>query len=253
MVKNVFFIVSKAVLFEKCDWKIIDRSLVTEVCGIARVNIQIGCMKNIIALLVIVVGLSCKKQSGGGGIVVPDPPDTALVKNSSFENDNAEIQNPQKWLSVGDVDADLVATGGSNGKFALNHKKNAAYQVTTYQDISSLSDGYYTLTAQVKNSGGQDACYIAITAGGKDYITSLPVTNTWTSLTIRGVHVIDGKCTLKIYSDANAGNWCAVDALSLVKDDNAYTFLKGVHFPSITCTPRMVKLVQVFVTGRLVI
>jgi arabinogalactan endo-1,4-beta-galactosidase len=63
--------------------------------------------------------------------------------------------------------------------------------------------------------------------GGDNKMTSLPVASNWTDVVVRGVHVVNGKCTLGLYSDANAGNWCQIDNVQFVKDDIPYTFLKG--------------------------
>ncbi len=175
------------------------------------------------SVLMILLFTSCKKGCAGHTPAV----DSILI-NGDFETDQKETQTPSGWLSSGnDTDADYIEGGGHTGTYALTHKKSAAYQVKTYQTLTGMKNGYYKLTAFVQNSGRQNACYLSGEGGGIENMTSLPVSDQWTAVTVRGIHVTDGKCTVSIYSDANADNWCKVDDIVLIKDDVPYTFLKG--------------------------
>ena len=146
------------------------------------------------------------------------------LQNSGFEADGAATQTPAGWNTSGDSNADAVVAGGATGGFSLQHSNGTAYVVETSQIVAGLTNGIYKLTAKVKNSGGQKACYLA----GNDKITSLPpISTNWADTVVRGITVTNGQCVVRIYSDASASNWCRVDDLQLVGDNIAYEFLKG--------------------------
>lgn len=187
-------------------------------------------MKNItklIPILFLLLVISCGKKGGGSGPVDP-PVDNNTIKNAGFEANGAN-QSPSNWLTEGTADADFTEAGSSYGTYALTHKKNSSYQVYTYQNITGLANGIYTLTAWIQNGGGQNACYLSAKeyGGGAERMTSLPITGTWKIVTIRGIQVTNGQCKIGLVSDAHANEWCKMDNLSIVKDDKAYSFLKG--------------------------
>ena len=103
-----------------------------------------------IALTLIII-VSCKK---GGGQNTP-PNANADPNNLGFEND-AATQTPSVWQTSGNADADFTEVGGypSGGGFALTHKKNVDYQVYTFQKITGLANGTYTLTARARDVSG---------------------------------------------------------------------------------------------------
>jgi arabinogalactan endo-1,4-beta-galactosidase len=155
----------------------------------------------------------------------------SVIVNSGFESDAPTI-SPYGWTTTSadqnNSDASRTVEGGYSGKYALEHRKGTAYKVTTSQTMTGLSDGYYSLWAWVRNSGGQNFCFLAMQADGDiQRMTSLPVADTWAQVVVRGVTVKNGKCTISLSSDANAENWCQVDDLQLVRDSKPYTFLKG--------------------------
>jgi arabinogalactan endo-1,4-beta-galactosidase len=147
------------------------------------------------------------------------------LQDGSFESGN--LGNPgASWQNSGNVPsaASLISGGAYSGLFYLQQSNSAPYQVETYQLVTNLPNGYYKLTAMVKNSGGFDACYIS----GNGQMTSLPVSSQWTNLIVRGINVTNGQCLVDIYSDDPTGtNACNVDFIQLIKDDLAYSFLKG--------------------------
>lgn len=179
----------------------------------------------------------CKTEKtaiGGSGETVAIASDT--VVNSSFEN-KAGI-NPEYWeknSETNDQDASFLASVGNSGDYALIHKKGEKYKVETTQTLRNLANGIYTLTAYTQNSGGQNSCYLeAKSFGGNLKMTSVPVSTSWTKVTLRGIEVTNGKCTIGFSSDANAGNWAKFDDIELTKDDKPYTFLKGGDFSELS-------------------
>ena len=157
-------------------------------------------------------------------VTTPTDNSTNLVRNSGFEADGGPVETPYRWSTTGDALADATVAGGYAQAYSLQHSNATAYQVETSQLVTNLPNGFYKLTARVKCSGGQKACYLA----GNIKLTSLPpLDSDWTETIVRGISVTNGQCLVRIYSDASPGNWCRVDEVSLVKDDIAYTFLKG--------------------------
>ena len=177
---------------------------------------------------------SCKKTAGQRIVVPPFTEDTGIIKNAGFEREGA-TQLPGSWQTTGDLDADYTAAAGVNSSsFALQHKKSIPYSVFTYQKITGLANGFYTLTAWVRNGGDQKFCFLSAKTIAGERMTSLPVTSTWIQVFIRGIEVTNGECMVGINSDANAGNWCSVDNFLLTKDDKPYTFLKGADISQLS-------------------
>lgn len=184
---------------------------------------------------IILMAVSCKKEKTAvnNGTQTTNQGNTGTtgpIANADFEADVA-TKTPTGWSVTadnGNADASYTQSGGYTGKYALSQYKATAYKVYTYQSITGLDNGYYTLTAWTQNGGGQNFCYLsAKDYGGSERMTSLPVGNSWVKVVVRGIQVTNGKITIGLNSDANAGNWVKLDDVQLVKDDNPYNFLKG--------------------------
>lgn len=175
------------------------------------------------SILIINVDL-CSKNKGSP--ISAEDTSSAII-NGGFEADGS-TQTPQGWRTNYNSDASHTIEGGHTGQYCLEQEKSAAYKVYTYQTLVKLASGYYSLSAWVRNGGGQNACYLfAKDYGDVEKMTSLPVSNTWTQVVVRGIHVTNGKCTLGLYSDADAGDWCQMDDVQFIEDGIPYTFLKG--------------------------
>lgn len=104
----------------------------------------------------------------------------------------------------------------------MTHYLNTTpYGVYTYQTITGLSSGNYTLKAWVRNSGGQNACWMeAKDYGGSKLTVNLPVTNTYQQITISNINVTNGQCTIGFWSDTGSANnwdWCTMDDVQFYK------------------------------------
>ncbi|WP_426490930.1 glycosyl hydrolase 53 family protein [Hymenobacter sp. 102] len=143
------------------------------------------------------------------------------VANPGFEADGAATQTPAGWLTRTTSNtsnaADYTETNGQTSSYRLTHWLGTAYQVTTYQTLTSLANGTYTLRAWVMNGGGQTTCQLyAKNFGGTEKNVALPVSGSWTQIQIPGIQVSNGQCEIGLLSDANAGNWCSLDNVELV-------------------------------------
>ena len=92
----------------------------------------------------------------------------------------------------------------------------------TYQYLSGLTNGNYTLSAWVRSGGGQNSAYLALkNCGSAEQRTDIPVSASgWIRIVIP-VAVTNNQCTISINSDANAGNWINVDDLTFTSGTTA--------------------------------
>ena len=115
------------------------------------------------------------------------------------------------------------------GSFHLTHGGSSAYQVYTYQTITGLANGIYTLRAWVKNTGGQNACYLnAKDSGGAELRQTLPITETYVHVEIPKIIVTNGQCTIGLGSDANAGNRVTLDDVEFFRVDDCGFYLQDL-------------------------
>jgi arabinogalactan endo-1,4-beta-galactosidase len=148
------------------------------------------------------------------------------LQDGDFESNNFSAY----WQSSG-ASASLVNGSAFSGSSSLLQSNPAPYQVQTTQLVTNLPNGYYKLTAMVKNSGGQYACYL----GGNNKMTSQPISSQWTNVVVRGISVTNGQCLVTICSDdQTGGNWCQADFVQLIKDDLPYNFIEGGDVSELT-------------------
>lgn len=157
----------------------------------------------------------------------------STLANGGFETDGAGVATPAGWSEYGDTGASYTESGGHSGGYRLSHYAASAYKVETYQYLSGLANGSYTLTAWVRSSGGQNAAYLALkNCGGSAQRTDLPVsTSSWVRV-VTSVKVTDNQCTISINSDANAGNWINVDDLTFASGSTGLS-IKGADISSL--------------------
>src|SRR5215469_17719023 len=75
--------------------------------------------------------------------------------NPSFEADGTGVASPTGWQSAGDVNTDYTEftsaePPGDPGSFQLTHFSANPYSVDTFQSVSGLADGSYTMRAWVR-------------------------------------------------------------------------------------------------------
>lgn len=147
---------------------------------------------------------------------------TNLVTNHSFEADGWTT-TPTGWnrwaTNAASYNAIKVEENGITGSYKLTHWSDAAYEASTYQTLSGLSNGTYTLSAWVLNSGGQNTVQLyAKNYGGAERNVDLPVSATkWVKVKIENIQVTNGQIEIGVYSNANANNWINLDQVKLYK------------------------------------
>lgn len=141
---------------------------------------------------------------------------TNYVTNANFDNG---MTGWNTWaLQAGDDAADYTETYGGRDGAHLTHWKNAYYGVYTYQSITGLTNGTYTLKAWVASSGGQyEARMEAKNYGGSTLYADIPAGG-WTQITIPNIAVTNGQIEVGFWSKANSGNYAYIDDVELAKN-----------------------------------
>lgn len=148
---------------------------------------------------------------------------TDYVQNGSFEQDGGWVDTPSGWYTSGpNPGADFAeAASAHSGSYILSHWNASAYRVYTYQTKENIPNGKYTLSAWVKRGSGQTACYMnVVDYGGPELKVNLPVTGAWTQIFISDIEVTNSQCTFGFYSDAGAGQYCSIDDVQLIKNED---------------------------------
>lgn len=154
-----------------------------------------------------------------------------LVRNPGFEADGAFTQTPGQWTTwtqdgAADANVDFAeGTGGGGGphggSWKLCHWRATAWNpVSTYQTVTGLADGPYTLRAWVRCSAGTTAQMYAkrYNAANDAVSKAIPVSGSYQQISI-SVQVENGQCELGFYSTAPAstgGSFMFVDDVEFV-------------------------------------
>jgi hypothetical protein len=151
-------------------------------------------------------------------------PSGPQVVNPSFDVDGW-TQQPTGWSTWspnGSEDADFAETHG--GRQANDHHgthyKAVPYHVFTYQRLTGLANGTYTLRAWVRSNGGQTRAEMhAKEFDGTSTIIRLavPATNVWTQVSIPNISVTAGQLTIGFLSDAPAYSYLYFDDVEVFR------------------------------------
>ena len=162
---------------------------------------------------------------------VPSPiSESVSLINPGFENKETSGM-PVGWNNTGATDAVVIEDGGRKsdlpGNSRLTHRGSDAYQVETWQAISGLANGWYTLRAWARSSGGQKAAYIALKCGNDERRVYVPSTSPgyrWIQLAVSN-RVMDGQCKVSLHSDGNPDTWASFDDIELNPGRSALSIL----------------------------
>jgi lysophospholipase L1-like esterase len=135
-----------------------------------------------------------------------------LVSNPGFEN------GLSGWtvLSAGASQAYTETWGANSGTSHLTHWSATPYWAATYQTVSGLSNGLYTVKAWVRGTGGQQL-YIKY-YGGTQMSATLSASDAYRQVVISDVLVTNGSAELGFWSyDVHGNGWLNVDDVSFYK------------------------------------
>jgi arabinogalactan endo-1,4-beta-galactosidase len=153
-------------------------------------------------------------------------PEPVTLLNPGFE-DQETSGIPTDWNHTGAAEAITLEDRGHSGDFRLTHRSSEAYQVETWQTVSGLENGWYTLRAWARSSGEQNAVYIALKCGSDERRVNVPSTMPgyrWIQVVVSN-QVMDGECTISLYSDGNPDTWASFDDVELVPGRSALSIL----------------------------
>jgi hypothetical protein len=173
--------------------------------------------------------------------------DNNYVKNGSFEADRRKIPSPVKpvqafllgWttevLKGNAVSQDSATSPVLNyfniesdrklviGEKSLNISDKDNFKRKIFQIISStpyvkLEDGFYMLTATIKNSNGFEKLEMYAESNGKKQKQSFNKENKdWKQIEIKQVAVKNGKVEIGFVANGKASAFCYVDDVTLIK------------------------------------
>ncbi len=164
--------------------------------------------------------------SGNPFVYIDDVTLDSVVANPGFEVDLA-TPTPTGWSTYsgsGSTSASYTETngGGHSGSYHLTHySTSSTWNVYTFQTVTGLVNGAYTLTAWAMKSGnGFNACTLqAKNYGGSLLSASVPSSSTWQKVTISNVVVTNGQIELGFWTDVvnGSGNpFVYIDDVTLV-------------------------------------
>ena len=137
-----------------------------------------------------------------------------LLSNPGFESG---LNGWSAW-PAGAPQAYSQAGRANSGTFHLVHWSATPYQVATYQTLSGLSNGLYTVKAWVRASGGQEL-YVK-DYGGNQMTAYLPATSSeaYREVVISNINVTNGSAQVGFWTnDANGGRWIDADDVTFYK------------------------------------
>ena len=140
--------------------------------------------------------------------------------NPSFEPD--EDGNSLKgWATTGITEVDA-----RTGKHHLTHPGGNA-PLSSTQTLKNITNGWYTLKARVRSSGKQREAYIGLkNCGDEEGRASVPIAgeDNWLQIVV-SARVTNHRCTVSLYSDAEAGEWVSFDDVKFVKGRTMLTIM----------------------------
>ena len=123
------------------------------------------------------------------------------------------------WKTTGILESDA-----HSGRFRLTHD---AGKLETTQTLQKVPNGWYTLRAWVRSSGGQKEAYIALKEfGGVPVRASVPIVKSdqWLQIVV-SAKVAKNKCTISLYSDAEGGEWVSFDDVEFIQGQAALSMM----------------------------
>ena len=130
--------------------------------------------------------------------------------------DWTQIEIPGIQVVNGQCTVGFYSLGNAGNWFSVD-----SYEVYTSQNLTNLENGSYTLRAWVVSGGGQISNYLDVkNYGGTARTANIPANGwpNWIQVSITGISVTNGQCTVGMYSNANANNWCSLDDIEFFKE-----------------------------------
>jgi arabinogalactan endo-1,4-beta-galactosidase len=142
----------------------------------------------------------------------------SYVKNPGFEVDTTAVTSASGWVTGGsNPNANYTETNSHKGNFRMTHWKSTAYNVSTYQTITGLTNGLYTFQAWVRSPYTMVTNYLfAKDFGGSQVNLNIPIDPNWKKLQITNINVTNGTCTIGFQTSGNNA-YCSFDDVEFFK------------------------------------
>ena len=144
---------------------------------------------------------------------------TPTVTNPLFEANGTGTATPTGWTSSGTTSASYTQSAtGYDSSYELTHWSSSAYTVDTYQTITGITDGDYTLGVWTRSDDTGGDNYISLSGcGSSTKTTYVPVDSdgNWVHI-VDYVDVTNNQCTINLYSSSAADAWTNYDDVTLV-------------------------------------
>ena len=136
-----------------------------------------------------------------------------LITNASFES------GLSSWTIGGyNPTACYTQSPGITGADCMVHWATTAYNVYTFESLTGLTNGLYTMKAWVESGGGLGSGYMCVSNyGGSEIDCNIPTISTWYQITIPNINVTNATCTAGFYSNSPANSWYLVDDVQFYK------------------------------------
>jgi RHS repeat-associated protein len=142
------------------------------------------------------------------------------VRNGNFEQSNFT-----DWLSTSSSGwasyPENSAPAHSGSTYWAQWQPSGPWDAYTYQVVTGLPNGRYTLRAWVQSTGGQQQAVMrAKNYGGAVQEIAFPALTSsipWQQLTLSDIVVTNGQCEVGFYSSSNQSTWIRFDDVELVQ------------------------------------
>lgn len=165
----------------------------------------------------------------------------SLVINGSFEDGlNGWETNGSDAISIY-ADPDWHAPEGGVHRLDYNFYHSESLQANTFQEIASIANDNYVLSAYVANTGQFKENYMYAISGGQEYKIEIPSAGNWTLVELP-IEIKDGEVTVGFYTEVEKEAWQGIDVVELKLADQSPLeptpepdgFIKGVDISSLT-------------------
>lgn len=143
-----------------------------------------------------------------------------VLTNGDFNANTGQTPtNWSTWTQNGLPESDYSESGGRTGNRLTHYNANDWASVYTYQTVTGLANGTYTLSAWVQRGPNiQEAALEVKGFGGTEIKQAFNQTSTWTEVKISNIQVTNNQAEVGIWSKGPAGTYVYIDDVSLTKN-----------------------------------
>jgi hypothetical protein len=137
-----------------------------------------------------------------------------LLSNAGFDD---QLGHGWNTVTAGASQAVRDTAQPRSGSAQLKHWSASPYWAATFQTLTGLSNGLYTLKAWVRSSGGDQKMYVK-NHGGADVSATLNAAGSYVQVVIPNVNVTNGNAEVGFWTNDPWGNgWITVDDVTFYK------------------------------------